>query len=191
MRAPNLEVVNASAGKNPIYNSIERFPLDGLNDLLRVLIEGVDDAMFEKYVMNNPGHFYRELNTLFIEKGVLPGFKAEQECMKQTTRFMANRIRQNPENTDANSLLAMAFGAAGTTGMAADVAGCGNLFAALHQAVADAGIAAGVAGTGVADAVQGGGAVGGDFVAALSNLQNTSIPSQPLTAIDPQNSRAM
>jgi hypothetical protein len=341
MPAPKLEVVSASAGKNPIYNSVERFSLDGLNDLLRVLMEGVDDAMFElsdkvdndrernmyfeamreirvkrealkkrfghemqqgfnrfitgkplsreaddeddedeltliefddledniaienmisrarpyfeddlfavterlklilrrkeidedenpldpkaicdcfhkaselletdiqvklifyklfeKYVMNNLGHFYRELNTLFIEKGVLPGFKADQERMKQTTRFMANRIRQNPENTAANSPLAMAFGAAGTAGMVADAAGGGNLFAALQQAAVapGAGIAAGVAGSGVAgtggaDAVQDGGAVGGGFMAALTNLQNTSIPTQPLTAIDPQNFR--
>ena len=47
MLAPKLEVVNSSGGKNPIYNSVKRFALDGLNDLIRVLMESVDDAMYE------------------------------------------------------------------------------------------------------------------------------------------------
>ena len=371
MLAPTLEVVNSSGGINPIYNSVKRFALDGLSDLIRVLMESVDDAMFElsdkvdndrernmyfeamreirlkrdglqkhfdyemqqcfksfitgksatqdlqdedeltlvelddledniaienmisrarphfeddlfavterlrlvirrkeinedenpfdpkaicecfhraselletdiqvklifyklfeKYVMNNLGHFYKELNELFVKKGVLPGFKPDQERMKQTTRFMANRIKQSPENTAANSPLAMALGAAASAGMMAGAAGDGNLFAALQQAAASApggGIAAGtglagapvpgggvagsgvagsgIAGGGIAGAAPGGGGVvgnaqgggilgaaqAGGFVAALSNLQNASIPTQPLTAIDPQNFRA-
>jgi hypothetical protein len=392
MQAPKLEVVNSSGGKNPIYNSVKRFALEGLSDLIRVLMESVDDAMFElsdkvdndrernmyfeamreirlkrdglqqhfdyemqqcfknfitgktttqelededeltlvelddvedniaienmisrarpnfeddlfavterlklvmrrkeikedenpldpkaicdcfhkasdlletdiqvklifyklfeKYVMNNLGHFYKELNELFVKKGVLPGFKPDQERMKQTTRFMANRIKQTPDNTAANSPLAMALGAAASAGMMAGAAGDGNLFAALQQAAAgapgggisaEAGVAGGssagggvagggvagggvagggvagggaagggVAGGGVAGGgVAGGGAAGGGvagggavangilsaaqaggFVAALTNLQNTSIPTQPLTAIDPQNFRA-
>ena len=382
MQAPKLEVVNSSGGKNPIYNSVKRFALEGLSDLIRVLMESVDDAMFElsdkvdndrernmyfeamreirlkrdglqqhfdyemqqcfknfitgktttqelededeltlvelddvedniaienmisrarpnfeddlfavterlklvmrrkeikedenpldpkaicdcfhkasdlletdiqvklifyklfeRYVMNNLGHFYKELNELFVKKGVLPGFKPDQERMKQTTRFMANRIKQTPDNTAANSPLAMALGAAASAGMMAGAAGDGNLFAALQQAAAgapgggisaEAGVAGGgvagggvagggvagggvtgggVAGGGVAGGgVAGGGAAGGGvagdgavasgilsaaqaggFVAALTNLQNTSIPTQPLTAIDPQNFRA-
>jgi len=367
MLAPKLEVVKSSGGKNPIYNSVKRFALDGLNDLIRVLMENVDDAMFElsdkvdndrernmyfeamreirlkrdglkshfdyelqqcfnsfitgktatqdadddeeltlvelddvedniaienmikkarphfeddlfavterlklvvrrkdidedknpldpkaicdcfhkasdlletdiqvklifyklfeRFVMNNLGHFYKELNELFVKKGVLPGFKADQERMKKTTRYMANRIKQNPENTAANSPLAMALGAAASAGMMAGAAGDGNLFAALQQAAAatpgggiatGAGLAGsgvtgggaagaagggvaggGVAGGGVANGgagnAQGGGIVGaaqaGDFVAALTNLQNASIPTQPITAIDPQNFR--
>jgi len=47
MLAPKLEVVNSSGSKNPIYNSVKRFALDGLNDLIRVLMENVDDALFE------------------------------------------------------------------------------------------------------------------------------------------------
>ena len=47
MLAPTLEVVDSSGGKNPIYNSVKRFALDGLSDLIRVLMENVDDAMFE------------------------------------------------------------------------------------------------------------------------------------------------
>jgi hypothetical protein len=361
MLAPTLEIVNSSGGKNPIYNSVKRFAQEGLSDLIRVLMENVDDAMFEladkvdndrernmyfeamreirlkrdglqkhfdyemqqcfkcfitgkttpedlededeltlvelddledniaienmisrarphfeddlfavterlklvmrrkeinedenpldpmaicecfhkaselleadiqvklifyklfeRYVMNNLGHFYKELNELFVKKGVLPGFKADQERMKQTTRFMANRIKQTPDNTAANSPLAMALGAAASAGMMAGAAGDGNLFAALQQAAAGApgggvagggvaggGVAGGgVAGGGVAGGgVAGGGGAGGgvagggimsaaqtgSFVAALTNLQNANIPSQPLTTIDPQNFRA-
>jgi hypothetical protein len=372
MQAPTLEIVNPSGGQNTIYNSVKRFSLEGLSDLIRVLMESVDDAMFElsdkvdndrernmyfeamreirlkrdglqqhfdyemqqcfksfisgkpaaqelededeltlvelddledniaienmisrarphfeddlfavterlklvirrkeinedenpldpkaicecfhkasdlletdiqvklifyklfeKYVMKNLGHFYKELNEIFVEKGVLPGFKADQERMKQTTRFMANRIKQTPDNTAANSPLAMALGAAASAGMMAGAAGDGNLFAALQQAAAGApggGIAAeagvagggvaggggaggGVAGGGVAGGgVAGGGGAGGGvagggvassaildaaqaggFVAALTNLQNANIPTQPLTTIDPQNFRA-
>ena len=367
MLAPKLEVVNPSGGKNPIYNSVKRFALDGLNDLIRVLMESVDDAMFElsdkvdndrernmyfeamreirlkrdglkkhfdyemqqcfksfitgkpvaqaaddeeeltlvelddledniaienmisrarphfeddlfavterlklvlrrkeidedknpldpkaicecfhkaadlletdiqvklifyklfeKFVMNNLGHFYKELNELFIKKGVLPGFKADQERMKKTTRYMANRIKNNPEDTAANSPLAMALGAAASAGMIAGAAGDGNLFAALQQAAAatpgvgsaagagvagQAGAPGGAAGGGVAGGgaagggVAGGGAAGGgvagggvagaaqagSFVSALTNLQSASIPTQPLTTIDPQAFRA-
>ncbi|MCP4878687.1 MAG: DUF1631 domain-containing protein [Gammaproteobacteria bacterium] len=195
--------------------------------------------LFERYVLNNLGHFYKELNELFVKKGVLPGFKADQERMKQTTRYMANRIKQNTDSTAANSPLAMALGAAASAGMIAGAAGDGNLFSALQQAAASApgggiagggvagggvagggiagggiagggvagggvagggvagggvaggGIAGGgVAGGGVAGGgVAGGGVAGGDFVAALTNLQSASIPTQPLTAIDPQNFR--
>jgi hypothetical protein len=356
MLAPKLEVVNSSGGKNPIYNSVRRFALDGLNDLIRVLMESVDDAMFElsdkvdndrernmyfeamreirlkrdglkkhfdyemqqcfksfitgktvaqnpddeeeltlvelddledniaienmisrarphfeddlfavterlklvlrrkeidedknpldpkaicecfhraaelletdiqvklifyklfeKFVMNNLGHFYKELNELFVKKGVLPGFKADQERMKKTTRYMANRIKNNPEDTAANSPFAMALGAAASAGMMAGAAGDGNLFAALQQAAvatpgvgiaSGAGVAGqagapgsggggvtggGVAGGGVAGGGVAGAAQAGGFVSALTNLQNTSIPTQPLTTIDPQAFRA-
>ena len=47
MQAPTLEIVNSTGGKNPIYNSVKRFSLEGLSDLIRVLMESVDDAMFE------------------------------------------------------------------------------------------------------------------------------------------------
>ena len=47
MLAPKLEVVKNTGGKNPVYNSISRFALEGLSDLIRVLMESVDDALFE------------------------------------------------------------------------------------------------------------------------------------------------
>lgn len=51
--------------------------------------------LFDKFVMSNLGHFYRELNDYFVQKGVLPDFKASNERIKQTTRFMANRISRS------------------------------------------------------------------------------------------------
>lgn len=355
MAAPKLEVVGSSGGKNQIYSSIKHFALEGLNDLIRVLLESVDDALFElsdkvsndrernmyfealreirlkreglqqnfdyemklnfeqfvkgknlaqaddeedeltlvelddledniaidnmiskarphfeddlfavterlklvlrrkqidadenpldpkaicdsfhkasdlletdiqvklifyklfdRYVMSNLGHFYKELNDLFVEKGVLPGFKADHERMKQTTRFMANRIRnKTPDPAGASP------GLLGATPM---IDG-GNLFATLQQAVVGApGAAGGTAGAmaaaqgggggvaGTSGVIPGGGGVpgipggavssggvpgssgvAGGFVAALSGLQANSIPSLPVAAIDPQNLRA-
>ena len=161
--------------------------------------------IFEKHVMNNLGHLYQELNEIFVKKGVLPDFKPDQERMKQTTHFMANRIKHNPNNAGANAPLA----AAPDDGMAGDVgsyvAGDGNLFAALQQAAIAPGIGyapganpAGIAGQVGTPApgggVAGGGVVGaaqsGSFVAALTNLQNTTIPTEPSTAVDPQSFRA-
>jgi hypothetical protein len=378
MLAPKLEVVNAKGVKNPVYNSVKRFSLDGLSDLIRVLMESVDDAMFElsdkvkndrernmymeamreirlkrdgikkhfdyemqqrfdafvsgksatddlddeeeltlveldeledsiaienmiskarprfeddlfavserlklvlkrkeisedenpldpkaicesfdkasqlletdiqaklifyklfeKYVMNNLDHFYKELNELFVKKGVLPGFKPDQERMKQTSRYMANRIKKNGEHGAGAPVLLTSGSGASAGGVAGVQVADGNLFAALQQAVTGApggdgvvgggvagggvagggvagggvagggvagggvaggGVAGGggggVAGGGVADGgVVGGSGIaapssgGGSFVAALNNLQAASIPSQPLTSIDPQ-----
>jgi hypothetical protein len=47
MAAPKLEVVGSAGGNNPIYSSVKRFALEGLNDLIRVLMENVDDSLFE------------------------------------------------------------------------------------------------------------------------------------------------
>ncbi|MCP4471311.1 MAG: DUF1631 domain-containing protein [Gammaproteobacteria bacterium] len=136
--------------------------------------------LFERYVINNLGHFYREVNELFVEKGVLPGLKADQERMKQATRFMANRIKNN----SAQAL------PAGMTGVAANANG--NLFAALQQAIPGAGGAEnGVAGL---TAGTGGQALppiaAADFVRALTDLQSNSLMNQPLDLLDPQNLRS-
>ena len=47
MFATKLEVVSNNGARNPVYNSIRRFTVDGLSDLIRVLMENVDDALFE------------------------------------------------------------------------------------------------------------------------------------------------
>ncbi len=164
--------------------------------------------LFERYVMNNLGHFYKEVNELFVRKGVLPKFSADQERMKQTTRFMANRINKSgaaPVGTVSAGAL--------NTGVVPGVAD-GNLFAALQQAVAGVpgaggavaggGVSAGTAGAVAGGAIPGAGgavpgagggvgvagAAGTNFVAALTNLQTANIPTQPVTAIDPQSLKA-
>lgn len=160
--------------------------------------------LFEKHVMNNLGHLYQELNDIFVKKGVLPDFKPDQERMKQTTRFMSNRIRQNLNNTGITAALAAAPDDGMAGGVGSYVAGDGNLFAALQQAAIAPGIGyapganpagiAGQAGMPAPGGGVGGGVVGaaqsGSFVAALTNLQNTNIPTEPSTAVDPQSFRA-
>ncbi len=354
MAVPKLEVVGSAGGNNPIYSSVKRFALEGLNDLIRVLMESVDDALFElsdkvdndrernmyfeamreirlkrdglkqhfdyemklrfdgfvkgkgatqdlddedeltlveledledsiaidnmiskarphfeddlfavterlklvlrrkeieedenpldpkaicdsfhkasdlldsdiqvklilyklfdRYVMNNLGHFYKEVNDLFVKKGVLPGFKADQERMKQTTRFMANRIRNKAPELTTVAVPGLTLGTNPGMPGAAQAGDGGNLFAALQQAVTGAaGLAGGPTGAGgdvfepAGGMVPGGGGMvpgggtmagaqagtaGTGFVAALNSLQAASIPSQPVTAIDPQNLKA-
>ena len=140
--------------------------------------------LFERYVINNLGHFYREVNQQFVEKGVLPGFKVDQERMKQTTRFMANRINNNGAingaSTSGNGIPSSGFAANADE----------NLFAALQQAIGPA-TQAPVAGS--MSAAPAGNFSAADFVSALSNLQSASLVNQPLNqpanTIDPQNVR--
>ena len=136
--------------------------------------------LFEKYVMNNLGHFYKETNQLFVKKGVLPGFKAEQERMKQTMRFMANRIKNTPVQNVSGANLQSSSGTAGSDD---------NLFATLQQALNP--------GSGIP--TSGGGetfepssglvpeGLAGGFVSALTQLQTTDLSQQPVISIDPQN----
>ena len=133
--------------------------------------------LFERYVINNLGHFYGEVNQKFVENGVLPGFKVDQERMKQTTSFMANRIR--------NSTTPMAGDSMVPSGIAASTEG--DLFATLQQAI---GAPAQASVTGFMPT---GSFSGTDFVGALTNLQNASLANQPLnqpaSTVDPQNVR--
>jgi hypothetical protein len=123
--------------------------------------------LFERYVIDNLGHFYDEVNELFVEKGVLPGFKADQERMKKTTRFMANRIKK--ESDGANQ------------------APGDNLFASLQQAIGNSAYGGYAAAAGSADAISS----SPGFVSALTGLQNTVVGDQPATTIDPQSLRAI
>ncbi len=144
--------------------------------------------LFERYVIKNLGHFYKEVNELFVEKDVLPGFKADQERMKQTTRFMANRIKNTTSQAQALP--------AGMAGIAANADG--NLFAALQQAIPCAsGAQGGIAGVGPqADPVADNGGqmlsviAAGEFVRALTELQNDSSLNQPLNLLDPKDLRS-
>ena len=155
--------------------------------------------LFERYVINNLGHFYKEVNDLFVEKGVLPGFKADQERMKQTTRFMANRIRHSGQQTAFETSPTVDHsGAIPADGMPNTD---GNLFATLQQAlgVAAPGIAApgapmAPAGTATAanpgeDPMAAAPSImeTGNFISALTQLQaQPTLQNLPITT-DPKN----
>ena len=159
--------------------------------------------LFEKYVMNNLGHFYHELNALFAKNGVLPEFSSDKERKRQTTRFMANRIKQSQQAAASAALAGIAAGA--TAGAGADLAGGGvatdggNLFAALQQAASGGAlpVSGGAAPTGNAAGGAGGSVAGnpamagGGFVSALTSLQATDFPAEPLETIDPQSIKAI
>jgi hypothetical protein len=151
--------------------------------------------LFERYVINNLGHFYKEVNELFAEKGILPGFKADQERMKQTTRFMANRIKNSGSVAGAESGTATAFtataGAQTTNGNAVDGNADGNLFAALQQALGGPAYVNGaVSGAATTAAPGGTGQVAmGNFVNALTELQSRSTLNQLPIQTDPDNLR--
>jgi tetratricopeptide (TPR) repeat protein len=144
--------------------------------------------LFERYVINNLGHFYREVNQFLIDKGVLPGFKADQARLRQTTRFMTNRINKGSPSTTISTTIdgLPAVGMADTAG--------GNLFAALQQVISGTAVdgTSPPAGNYATDSE--GHCSSGKFVKALSNLQSVNLANQPpseaITAIDPQNVKA-
>lgn len=75
------------------HNASETLDLD-------IQIKLIFYKLFDKYVITNLGHFYSELNDFFIKKGVLANYTAAEDRANQTTQFMANRIRSNP-NADS------------------------------------------------------------------------------------------
>ena len=161
--------------------------------------------LFERYVVNNLGHFYRDLNNLFIQKGVLPDFKAEQERMKQTSRFMANRIKNNPPREVVPAPAALRTGmmspapvsnnaATGSAAYSGTESSHGNLFSTLQQALNPGAAQTPAMDQEVFEPVGGVVAEGlalnatpVGFVSALTQLQGTNLIPQPVTSIDPQN----
>ena len=152
--------------------------------------------LFDKFVMANLGHFYHEMNEFFIQKGVLPEFKASQERMKQTTRFMANRISrsQSAENDRANKAEDSSNTRAEDTPVAGKVDG--NLLAMLKQMFAPEGspaspgmaTAAGMHNPAVQSASTG--SISPDaagYMSALTRMQSSALYSVPVTQVDPQN----
>lgn len=163
--------------------------------------------LFDKYVISNLGHFYRELNDYFIQKGVLPEFKASQERMKHTTRFMANRIsRSYREDRDSNqdkdlSMESFEGGASKGGSNTGQPQFEGNLLSMLQQMLSPG------LGSDLPPMVQGSDAGSGPsfvpapgaeasavsagsgalpYMTALTNLQSSSMHAQPLASIDPQ-----
>jgi len=157
--------------------------------------------LFDKYVMNNLGGFYHELNSLFIDKGVLPEFQASKERMNQVSSFMANRIRNSANDTTTGEQPLPGSESAPVTGTHPDE---GNLLPMLRQVITPTSSDPATPDT----AIPGTGqqeeesvearkpasvvpiAKNLEFMSALSNLQNHGLQSQPLESIDPEDARA-
>ena len=160
--------------------------------------------LFDKYVMNNLGHFYRELNDFFVDKGVLPEFKASQERMKQTTKFLANRIKNASKKSTADGLSHEQAGVGqGAPLNAGSQSIEGNLLSMLQRVLSSGAsplaitgsVTSGVTNTGqegggLANAGQSAGAIPAaqnlGYMTALTNLQTSGLQAQPLESIDPQ-----
>jgi hypothetical protein len=157
--------------------------------------------LFDKYVMNNLGGFYHELNSMFIDKGVLPDFQVSNERMNQVSSFMANRIRNSTSDTATGEQSVAGSEPAPASGIQPDE---GNLLPMLRQVITptnsdQAAPDPGIPGTGQ----QGEASVETpklatvvpiaqniEYMSALTNLQNHGLQSQPLEAIDPEDARA-
>ena len=161
--------------------------------------------LFDKYVMSNLGHFYKEMNGFFIDKGVLPDFKASTERMKQTTKFMANRIKkatqQEPETPAAEEFAMHNQPLPGGPATGGD----GGLLAVLQQALSNGGQSGipSISGfsTGLPGSVHTSGngqgqsadiailpvAQNAAYMSALTDLQIGSLNTRPVETVNPQN----
>lgn len=156
--------------------------------------------LFDKYVMRNLGHFYGELNHFFIDKGVLPEFKASAERIKQTTKFMSNRIRSSEQGAEANSVDQPFQLDPNDDAPSIPPTEQDGLLAMLQEIIKPS--AALRAGAGSSNATGNNSAVGGQasimpiaqnvgYMSALTNLQLSAIQGQPIAigSIDPQQAR--
>ena len=103
MLPPKLEIVNSSSGNNPVYSSVKRYTLEGLSDLIRVMLENVDDAMFERSdkVDND-----RE-RTMYFE--AMREIRLKRESLKNSfdhemRQCFDNFITGNPVASDADAM---------------------------------------------------------------------------------------
>ena len=157
--------------------------------------------LFDKFVMNSLDGFYRELNTLFIDKGVLPKFQASKERENQASNFLANRVRNPAHDMPTGEQAAWDPQPAQNVGTQTDE---GNLLPMLRQVITPASSQQVVAESEIHINEQPGeGAVdtgrlatvvpiaqNTEYMSALTNLQTHGLQSQPLESIDPQDVRA-
>jgi len=157
--------------------------------------------LFDKFVMNSLVSFYHELNTLFIDKGVLPAFKASKARENQASNFLENRIRSPANDMPTGEQAAWDPQPARNAGTQTDE---GNLLPMLRQVIAPASSQQVVAeseihineqlGEGTVDTGRLATVVpisqNIEYMSALTNLQTYGLQSQPLESIDPQDARA-
>lgn len=141
---------------------------------------------FEKYVINNLGDFYHEINCHFIQNDVLPEFRPDKERMKQTSKFMARR-RNDAQVTKSESVEAEAGqSAADTTEEPAEIDLLDTLQRALprkRQASASGNKSDQAKNTRSSKTGETG-ATSEDFLSTLNRIQAESLPRAPLSQID-------
>ena len=159
--------------------------------------------LFDKFVLSNLGHFYKEMNEFFIDKGVLPDFKASTERMKHSTKFLSNRIK-NSTHQESEKLTPEEFGAQNQTLQSGSApAEDGGLLAVLQRALSGggqpgspsiSGLSAGLPGSSQSSGGQGQSAdisilpvaQNAAYISALTDLQTGSLNTRPVETINPQ-----
>jgi len=182
--------------KNPLDPGAICDSFHTASELLETDIEAklIFYKLFDKFVMNNLGNFYRQLNQYFVDKGVLPEFKVSQERMRQTTSFMASRIANTNAGAGAGAISLAGTAANSSQQMPPE----GDFLAMLQQAVpaesAQVTNAGGLPGNGVAQSVAGqssasdGGVVSeaqiNNYMATLTSLQTADLPVMQVQALE-------
>ena len=157
--------------------------------------------LFDKYVMSNLGSFYHELNNFFIQKGILPEFKAEQERLSRTTKYMANKLNRSSSSydsqNDAEKELNIADLASSGSIAHPQQSVDGNLLSMLQQILMpSSGMPQGLGQAGSVSqqqptGVPGSGApmslaMNSHYMGALTSLQSAPMITQPVMSVDPQ-----
>lgn len=178
-----LDRKHIDEGENPFDPNAICDSFHKASDLLDidVRVKLILYKLFDKYVMNNLRNLYEELNHLFEKNGILPRFKAKQERMRQTTRFIAKRIQRNASKMHiVPNLEEIVQGSAATPRAARTTQS--NLFSTSPQPVTGIGAPSRLEGNAGQDEDDWN---NGCFIAALTNLQATNIPSEQTTSMDP------
>jgi hypothetical protein len=201
-----------SKGRNPLnpQTICESFHAASAQLDIDIRAKLVFYKLFDKHVLSRLGEFYRQLNDYFVQKGVLPEFRAADERMRQTTRFMAD-LRQRERRESATDEYTP--GETATPAAAAQTApasGEQSVLSILRQALglsdpgpsgavsAPAGLSGGLAQAGEAGAGAGssgtfavpGEGQGVPIVSALTGLQSAPLNFQPLMTVVPADMKA-
>lgn len=157
--------------------------------------------LFEKQVMNNLSHFYKGVNNLLIEKGIMPEMNVDKERQQQTTRFMAKRPEKNAPIDPFQDDPTPPGAEAGAVTSDGNVIQAQNLFSMLQRAVGGPG--GGSPGGGPGGQMPGGGggevfepqggvvapAAPAQMVAGLNSLQAVSLNTAPAITTSPAEAR--
>ena len=92
--------------------------------------------LFDKFVISQLGEYYRHINRYFIDKGVLPDFKAFNARVQQSSRFKPRRDKSAADSEPQSSARAgQDPSMAGSASSAGEVPAEASLFSSLQQAM--------------------------------------------------------